>query len=333
MRGERGDPAENPDAITPGEYTFLIVWVACLVFLYVAGGFFAVEMLRHYATESARSRQAKIESPSVDLNAEGADLRVPSGMKPVDVLVGGSVNRVGDFDLKQAGWTVDFDLWFTWHGDEIDPGKSFRVVNGRTLRREEGESYKSGTEHYAEYHVLARMTIPFEGLRFPFGEEGLFVQVEDAVHGADTLRYVTDKRDSGVAREAIPPGIGLANFLALTKIGSHRSGRGEPNPAGGKSEVRSQFILAMLVVPEGWGIYQKMFQALFASVAVALIALFIKPTYVDSRFGLPVGRFLRQRVQQHLRRHAPAPCGQAHTYGHGQQGEPAHHISSSLPSR
>ena len=142
MRGERGDPAENPDAITPGEYTFLIVWVACLVFLYVAGGFFAVEMLRHYATESARSRQAKIESPSVDLNAEGADLRVPSGMKPVDVLVGGSVNRVGDFDLKQAGWTVDFDLWFTWHGDEIDPGKTFLVVNGRT-RREEGEATKA----------------------------------------------------------------------------------------------------------------------------------------------------------------------------------------------
>ncbi len=71
-----------------------------------------------------------------------------------------------------------------------------------------------------------------------------------------------------------------------TKIGGYRSGV-NPGPAGGNKEVRSEFILAMLVVPDGMGIYQKMFQALFASVAVALIALYIKPTISIAASGCP----------------------------------------------
>jgi len=47
----------------------------------------------------------------------------------------------------------------------------------------------------------------------------------------------------------------------------------------------------MLAVPDGFGLYTKMFQALFASVAVALIALYIKAISIDCRFGLPVGGF------------------------------------------
>jgi hypothetical protein len=36
-------------------------------------------------------------------------------------------------------------------------------------------------------------------------------------------------------------------------------------------------------------VYMKLFQALFASVAIAFIVFFIKPIHVDPRFGLGVG--------------------------------------------
>lgn len=39
----------------------------------------------------------------------------------------------------------------------------------------------------------------------------------------------------------------------------------------------------------GLGLFTKMFQALFVSVAVALLTCFIKPIHVDPRFGLGVG--------------------------------------------
>ena len=70
-----------------------------------------------------------------------------------------------------------------------------------------------------------------------------------------------------------------------------RSGRTHFAPAGRGRGVRSQFLLEMLIVPDGIKIYRRLFQALFASVAVALVALCIKPVHVDPRFGLPVGGF------------------------------------------
>lgn len=292
MEEERADLTESRNAITPGGYRFVMIWAACLLLLYALDASFGVVKLRGYAAETEKTRQARIASPTIELNVKKPDLKIPSRAKPVDVLVGGSINRIGDFALKEAAWTADFTLWFTWSSDKVNPGKSFRIVNGQILQREKGESHRSGKEHYVEYDVVARMTKPFEALRFPFGEEALFIQVEDAVHGTDTLRYIADKQNSGIGPEAIiPHGITLTRFLVDTKIGGFRSGGVNPGPAGGKKEVRSEFILAMLVVPDGRGIYQKMFQALFASVAVALIALYIKPTFIDCRFGLPVGGF------------------------------------------
>ena len=48
-------------------------------------------------------------------------------------------------------------------------------------------------------------------------------------------------------------------------------------------------IFAMLRAPTGWALHVKNFQTLFASVAIALLAFFIKPTWGDGRFGLGVG--------------------------------------------
>lgn len=291
MGEERADQTENRDVITAGGYRFVMIWAVCLLLLYAAGASFGAAKLRSYAAEAAKTRQTRIATRYIDMTVEKPDLQIPSGAKPVDVLVGGYINRIGEFVMKEAAWTADFTLWFTWNSDAMDPGKSFRIINGQILQRDKGESYQRGREHYVEYYVTARMAKPFEALRFPFGEEGLLIQVEDAVHGVETLRYAADRKDSGVRPEAIPQGFTLTGFLVDTKIAGHRSGRSTPGPAGGMKEARSQFIMAMLVVPDNIGIFQKMFQALFASVAVALIALYIKPIHVDCRFGLPVGGF------------------------------------------
>jgi hypothetical protein len=204
----------------------------------------------------------------------------------VDVLVGGSINRIGEFVLREATMTADFNLWFRWNSDAVKPGEGFGIVNGQILQQEKVESYRRGKEHFVEYHIVARMEEDLDASRFPFGENGLIIQVEDITHGAEALRYVADKQGSRIDPDAVPRTVKLTRFLADTKTGIQRSG-----PAGNNWKARSQFILAMLVVTDGIGIYQKFFQALFASVAVALIALFIKPIHVDCRFGLPVGGF------------------------------------------
>jgi hypothetical protein len=219
---------------------------------------------------------------STELNAP-ASARTPTGTRPVDVQVGLIMNHVGEFAMREAAWTADFNLFFRWTGDGVNPGESFRLANGQILQREKVESSRSGREHSAEYHVVARMTKSFDASRFPFSDEGLLVRVEDATH---EVRYVADNSSSKIGPDALPRGLKLGGLMVEA-----RSGRGDSASAGGKTVARSELAFGLLIVPESFGIYLKMFQALFASVAIALIVLFIKPIHVDPRFGLPVGGF------------------------------------------
>lgn len=292
MEEKREDLTDIGNIVTPGGKRFVMIWAVCLLFLYVAGIFVWSAKLRGYAAESEENRRARIASLTMELSAKAPDLVLPSRARQVDVLVGGSINRIGEISLRESSMTADFNLWFRWNSDTVKPGEGFRIVNGQILQQVVVENSRSGKEHYVEYHLVTRVTEDFDASRFPFGENGLFVLVEDNSKGPEPLRYVADKQGSGIAPESMPRGLNLVRFLAETRVGGiHRSGRVTPGPLNKEREARSQFILAMLVVPDGIGIYQKFFQALFASVALALIALFIKPIHVDCRFGLPVGGF------------------------------------------
>ena len=282
---------ERQDEISPGAYRFVVSWAAGLLLLYAVGGFLGARLLRGYAAETEVTRQTSIEALTADPNAPSPVSGIPSGAKPVDVQVGLSMNRIGEFALKESAWTADFDLYFRWTGDAVKPGEDFRIINGQIVQRERGRSYQSGEERYAEYHVVAQITRAFDTSRFPFSDHRLFVQVEDATHGLEALRYVPDKRNSGVSSEAIPRNVKLARTMVGAMVRSRGLEQSNPGVPRSDREARSQFFFVMFVVPDSLGIYMKMFQALFASVAVALIALYIKVNSIDCRFGLPVGGF------------------------------------------
>lgn len=289
MDEDRQAVTERRNTITPAGYRFVMVWAACLLLLYVLGAYFGAKHLRRYAAETERVRQTRVESLIADSSVPSRDTRVPLGAKPVNVLVGAKLNHIGEFALKESAWTVDFDLWFEWKGGAVNPGKDFRLVNGQILQREKGRSYQRGEDRYQEYHLVARMTNPFDVSRFPVGELGLFVQLQDATQGLGMLRYIAAKQNSEVGPQAISRGLKVKKFLVGVR--SSDSGRPKAGAGGPATEGYSQFVFGILVEPDSLGLYVKMFQALFASVAIALVVLFIKPIHVDPRFGLPVGGF------------------------------------------
>jgi hypothetical protein len=278
--------APGQDSITRGEHRFVVLWTAGLLLLYAAGGYFGVSLLRGYAVETTTARDAWVKSSTAVANPA-----LPPGSKPAGVQVSLNMNRFGEFALKESAWTADFDIAFRWTGDGVNPGETFRIANGQILQREKGTSYQRGEERYAEYRVIARMVKPFDASRFPFSDEGLGIQVEDATRRMDTLRYVADDRNTGARPESIPRNLKLVRTLTGVRTRLAGGAVDESGARGSAADTYSQFFFAMLIVPGSIGIYLKLFQALFASVARTLLALDIKPTHVDCRFGLPVGGF------------------------------------------
>ena len=227
----------------------------------------------------------------MDPNVRAPEIKMAPGAKPVDVLVGIYINNIGEFSLRDSGWTVDFDIWFRWTGDDVRPGNTFEVVNGQIVQRDKKEAYVRGREHYERYRVKARLTKFFDASRFPMSDDALSIQVEDGTHEAERLRYVADEQESGISRLGVHQSLKITKSLMTVKMHSYESRRGDPRLSPDTGEVHSRFIFAMHFPAPGTVLYMKMFQALFASVAVALIALFIKSSMIDCRFGLPVGGF------------------------------------------
>ncbi|MGF6273105.1 hypothetical protein ABIB38_001463 [Massilia sp. UYP11] len=267
---------------------WLAAWAVFILLLYAAGTLGGASLLRGYRADTEQARQAGLADlhapPAHAEAARGAAAPPDRGAAAVEVEVGIGVRRVGAVTPHEAGWTGEFTLWFrTPAGAAIDPGKGFRIVNGDVLAREQTADDIRAGRRYQEYRVAARMSKMFDGARFPLGDEALLVEIEDVAHASATLRYVADARDSHVAPDAMPPNVRLVTAMPMVRQQIHRS--------DGERVARSRFVYAMLAAPNGYGVYLKLFQALFASVAIALLALYIRPSEVDARFGLPVGAF------------------------------------------
>ena len=277
------------DSISRAGYSFVALWAAGLLLLYAIGGYFGVRTLQGYRAETEKFREAIFDSQPIETGTKAPQIRVSK--KPVEVQVGIYINKIGEFDAREGGWTADFDIWFRWTDARIRPGETFQLVNGEVIQREKKETYARGGERYERYQVRARITKFFDPSRFPFGDEVLTIQVEDGARGEEKLRYVAEDGGSGIRPLAIPQHLAITKMLATAKYYSRESTGDDPRISPDTPEIHSRFIFAMLFNLPSFAIYIKNFQALFASVAIAFIAFFIRPIHVDPRFGLGIGAF------------------------------------------
>lgn len=279
------------DVLTSGDRSFVVLWTLGILMLYAASGLIGAHKLVRYRQETTLYRQAWEESATTEPDAAPPEITPGSGGGPTDVTVGLRINSIGEFGLNKSDWLADFDVWFLWPGDTVSPGEHFQVVNGDIEGRELEEAFEAGGRHYERYNVRARLVFNLDAGRFPFNDQALTIQIEDGADSAGNLRYVPDESDSGVNPRGLPSSLKITRTLATAKFHSYRSKRGDPRLAAGEEEVHSRFIFAFLLAPPGAPLFVKLFQALFASVAISFAVFFIKPIHVDPRFGLGVGAF------------------------------------------
>lgn len=278
------------DTISRGWYWYMAAWVAAILLLYVVFGVKCTGLLERYRSETDKIRTTWIAASTESSRAAALEKPAQKGSGPVDVHTGIQMNRFGEFSLVESGWTADFDIWFRWNGGALNPGETFDVANGEILQRQRKQSVVRGAEHTERYRVMARIAKSFDPARFPFSDEGLVIVIEDTQHGAGALRYVAD---TGIVD--IP---GLPTFRAVRIKQSFlfvNLARYDSAPRNGSTDssasMNSRLIFAMLAKASGFNVFARLFQALFASVAVALVVFFIRPSNGDARFGLSVGAF------------------------------------------
>ncbi len=287
MTPKEEHPAATERAISRKAWFFVALWTAGIVAIYAVIGATGIKTMRRYTAETHKLRQAWLASPATLLDEKLPAFAPSPTATPVTVSV--LVNRIGGFILQESTWEADFDIAFRWRGAGIDPGKTFRIANGEILRRDLEISLVRNGEHYERCHVRARVEQAFDPSRIPFGDAALIVAIEDPAHDAQTMVYRVGGAGIHVSPVGYSQAVKVTKTFAGTKYFSYPVNGAKP--WGNVADVYSQFVFAMLVHLRGWEIYTRMFQVLFGSVALALLALFLKPYHSSSRFDLGIGAF------------------------------------------
>jgi hypothetical protein len=281
--------ASVPERITTASRIFLIAWGLSVAALLAAVGGLTIGPLYKQRNASAERHAARMDARAPDPGVTSADFDLPAGASPVEVTAGVYVDRVSEFSVREGTWTVDCFVWFRWRGDGVAPGERFQVVDGSIESKVQEEAFEREGEHYERYRLTARISKYFDVSRFPRDDHQLLINIECPDHQRAELLFVADQENSSVSSRVRIPAYVAGKAQIIEKPHSYKTTRGDPRLANGVKSTYSQLRMGIPISRYSWGYYFKMFQALYVAVAIAMLAMFVKPTNVDPRFGLGVG--------------------------------------------
>ncbi len=269
-----------------------VMWIMFLVIFYLVAGYLASSNLYTDKIESEARHQERIDPDKTESGKTAPDYQRLNGElnNSEQVKVGLYVDRIEAISTKETLWVVDFYLWFNWQGDHIKPGESFHVVDGEVLSKELVRSRRDGDSHYELYRVAARITKAFNIMRYPLDHHQLTIRIEENDLQWEQLQYVPDMEGTTYSSRVNIPGYIVYRSDLVNKPHAYKSSRGDPLSAAAHKTVYSQLTYALSIKRPDWGLYFKMFQGLFAAVAIAFLAYLLAPASGD-RIGLGVGAF------------------------------------------
>jgi hypothetical protein len=271
-------------------WRLVVVWTIALPVV----GFFAASMicgwLQNNRITAELHHREKMNPLVLESGITAEEAALPVSAHPVEVQAGIYVDRISELSLKDASWTVDFYVWFRWRGDVPRLGEDFQVVDGTILDRKKDDEYVAPDEHYQRYRVMAKITKFFDATRFPVDDHLLTINIEHPAELRSQMIFVDDGTSS-ISSRAQVWAYGIKGLESVEKPHVYRTSRGDPRVPAGFRPVYSQFRVGISLVREGWGFFLKMFQGLFASLAVAMTVFVSKPSHLDTRFSIGVGAF------------------------------------------
>jgi hypothetical protein len=280
-----------PASTTPGWFR---PWVAFLVLLFLLPTLFLARQQWASRRDEERAWKLTLDPTTPDPGYPAAENVPTDAARKVEI--GFYLESMESLSLQGSEWSAVIDVWCRWHDDAsaaagtaFDPFDHLIAVSGRITDRKILERIDDGAAHYELQRVNVVYTRIFKTVNFPLDRHLLIASFENSDFTRQQLLFVPDVAATAVSLRARLPGYRIVRFHAFEQPHSYQTSRGLPGVTADTRATFSQPRFAIVIDREGWGLFAKMFQAMFVAVAVALLACFIKPIHVDPRFGLGVG--------------------------------------------
>ena len=271
----------------------VILWGSFLITFYLIATLVGATIVRNDKINSEKHHKYSLDA---NFKEDGRTWIDPvelnkSLQKPASkVNVGMYVDHIVDLSTLNTNWTVDFYIWFRWKDKKIHPGDTFQIMDGEIISSNMIDSTSYNDEHYELYRVVTKITKFFNVTRFPLDDHMLTIPIENKVYTWQRMQFVADTEVSDVSSRVILPDYKITKAFLSTKPHPYKTNRGNPRYKSDPMIVYDQLIYGLEIRRPDWGLYFKMFESLFASVAVALLVFFMNPQG-DGRVGLGIGAF------------------------------------------
>jgi hypothetical protein len=224
----------------------------------------------------------------------GAELTpLADAAEPGKVTIGAYVNQILDLSFKDRRYSIDFWVWFRWkpEGEMADykPLESFEIINGRIESRSSIVEKKIGDVNYISARITASISQPWDLDAFPLDNHRLRIYLEDSKLVASQMVFDFDAANSGLGDEINLSGWTVSFFDAAVTTKVYKSNFGDVSlPTKDRSEF-SRFTFSMDLRRENHEAAIKLLTTMLVAPLVAFAAFLIKPTDVNTRFGVGVG--------------------------------------------
>jgi hypothetical protein len=281
-----------PGGETPPRLTlWMKAWLVLLAVVFVVPSFSLARMQWQARQAERRALAATLDPAIPDPGGEPIEDVATDGARRVTI--GFYLENVGNVSLHDGSWSAVLDVWCRWRDasaeDPFNPFEHLIAVDGTITDSALMAHVDDGADHYELRRLSVTFTKPFRIRTFPVDDHLLMASFENSAHTRKELLFVADQADTAISHRASLSNYRIVRSLVVENPHTYKTSRGRSDIDEDHRRTYSQPRFVILIDRGGIGLFAKMFQALFVSVAVALLTSFIKPTHVDPRFGLGVG--------------------------------------------
>jgi hypothetical protein len=205
--------------------------------------------------------------------------------------VGIYLNNIPAITLKEKKFQVDFNIWFRWQDDALNPMESFKIFNGNIDANDGIVKKKIGNINYAMQRVQATIFRNFDVDRYPLDNHVLKIQIEDQNSDNATFSFVPDLENTNVSPKMTVPGWTVGVFEGYASETSYKSNYGDSSVVKDAEIKRPRYTFSVELKRAGFGYFFKYFSILFLAATLTFVAFGISPELIDTRFWLVTTSF------------------------------------------
>ena len=198
------------------------------------------------------------------------------------------LNSVYDFNLEDKSFMADFWLWMNYKNDSLNFSDAVEMPDSKSADFSHFSVEKKGGINWATQKCKAQIMHQWDVSKFPFDEQRLLIQMEDAKYDASQVIYIADTANSKIDCSFNSKEWSIKSFKITAGERTYKTTYGNPELSGSSSYPR---VTAELVIQRNnsWLMLAKMLTGAYVAFLISCLVFFVSSENQDSRFGLCVG--------------------------------------------